>query len=201
MPMKPPPDRPDAERPTGEGSTVESFVLDPAAIEASLEALKQRLVSWAKKGRHTKVRLKFRGKPILPDLPLVAVAAVEGATLYWAGLLRALVVNLAGRSLIEVELINDAEKKISEGQEALLSGDVERALEAFTAAAEMDPERPAVHLHRGIALKLLGDHDAARTALEVARSLAPEAPTAREAERLLATLRAPASPRDAMEVQ
>jgi tetratricopeptide (TPR) repeat protein len=171
------------------GPVVEPFEIDPTAVEASLEELKARVVTWAKKGRYTKVRFKFRGKSLLPDIPLAAVAAVEGATFYWAGLLRALVFNLAGRTLIDIELVNDSEKKILLGKEALLSGDLEAALALFEEAVDMDPDNPVVHLNHGVALKLKGDHDAARDALQAAAELDGDGPTATEAARLLRTLR------------
>lgn len=162
--------------------------IDPRKIEASLNKLKDQVVTLAKKGRYTKVRFKFRGKQLLPDIPLAAVVAVEGATFYWAGILRALVFTLAGRTLIDVELVNDSEKRLAKGKEALLSGDLEEALSAFREAQDMDDENPAVHLNLGIALKLKGDHAAARVALTRARDLDPKGPTAFEAERLLKTL-------------
>ncbi len=164
------------------------FEIDPRKIEASLNKLKEQVVTLAKKGRYTKVRFKFRGKQLLPDIPLAAVVAVEGATFYWAGLLRVLVFTLAGRAVIDIELINDSEKKLAKGKEALLSGDLDEALASFREAQDMDGENPAVHLNLGIALKLKGDHPAARTALERARDLDPKAPTAHEADRLLKTL-------------
>ena len=164
------------------------FEIDPKKIEASLNKLREQVVSLAKKGRYTKVRFKFRGKQLLPDIPLAAVVAVEGATFYWAGLLRVLVFTLAGRAVIDVELVNDSEKKLARGKEALLSGDLDEALTLFREAAEMDGENPAVHLNLGIALKLKGEHPAARVALEKTRALDPKAPTAHEAERLLKTL-------------
>lgn len=164
------------------------FEIDPQKIEASLNKLKAQVVSLAKKGRYTKVRFKFRGKQLLPDLPLAAVVAVEGATFYWAGVLRALVFTLAGRAVVDVELVNDSEKKLAEGKSALLSGDLDDALAHFTQAREMDEENPAVHLNLGIALKLKGDHAAARTALQQVVTLDPKGPHAHEAERLLKTL-------------
>ncbi len=164
------------------------FEIDPRKIEASLNRLKDQVVTLAKKGRYTKVRFKFRGKQLLPDIPLAAVVAVEGATFYWAGILRALVFTLAGRTLIDVELVNDSEKRLVKGKEALLSGELEEALAAFREAQDMDDENPAVHLNLGIALKLKGSHPAARTALERCRELDPKGPTAMEAERLLKTL-------------
>src|SRR5690348_996016 len=50
------------------------FEVDPKKLEESLNALKDQVVKLAKKGRYTKVRFKWRGKQLLPDLPLAAVA-------------------------------------------------------------------------------------------------------------------------------
>ena len=49
------------------------FEVDPRKIEESLNGLKDQIVLLAKKGRYTKVRFKFRGRQLLPDLPLAAV--------------------------------------------------------------------------------------------------------------------------------
>lgn len=174
--------------PPKSGATL-PFEIDPEKLEASLAKLKEQVVVWAKRGRYTKVRFKFRGKQLLPDIPLAAVAAVEGATFYWAGLLRLLVFNLAGRTLIEVELINDSEKRIIQGKEALLSGDLDEALTCFEDALDMDSENPAVHLNLGVAYKLSGDHASAKDALQRAVALDPKGPIGVEAERLMKTLR------------
>src|SRR5436190_1103619 len=45
------------------------FEIDPKRIEEGLSKLRGELVHWANKGRYTKVRFKFRGKQLLPDLP------------------------------------------------------------------------------------------------------------------------------------
>jgi tetratricopeptide (TPR) repeat protein len=171
------------------------FEIDPKKLEASLKKLGDQVVKMAKKGRYTKVRFKFRGKQVLPDIPLAAVAAVEGLSFYWAGLLRLLVFNLAGRTVIDIEYVNDSEKKLQAGKEALLSGDLSEALAAFHQAQEMDHDNPLVHLNLGIAYKLQGDHPLARASLLTAKSLDEKnGVTANEADRLLATLKpAPAS--------
>jgi len=161
------------------------FEIDPKKVEESLKKFRDQVLVLARKGRFTKVRFKFRGKQLLPDLPLAAVVAVEGATFYWTGLLRALVFNLAGRSLIDVELVNDSEKFIAAGKEALLSGDLDEALKHFREALQMDQENPLVHLNLGVAWKLKGQKEVARMALQKAKSLDPKGPTGLEAERLM----------------
>jgi len=164
------------------------FEIDPKKVEESLKRFRDQLVQLTKKGRYTKVRFKFRGKQLLPDLPLAAVVAVEGATFYWTGLLRLLVFNLAGRAVIEVELVNDSEKRIIAGKEALLSGDLDVALKAFREALEMDQDNPVVHLNLGVAYKLKGQKEVARMALQKAKALDPQGPTGMEADRLLTNL-------------
>ncbi len=164
------------------------FEIDPAQLDETLEKLKTQLVDWANKGRYTKVRFKFRGKQLLPDIPLAAVAAVEGVTFYWGGLLRALVFNLAGKTVLDVELINDSERKLHEGKEQLLAGELEAALKLFNQALAMERTNPKVHLNLGAAYKLKGDFEAARKAFKAAMALDQDGPVGHEAERKLKAL-------------
>lgn len=165
--------------------------IDPRAVEATLNKVKGELVHWANKGRYTKVRFKFRGKQLLPDLPLAAVAAAEGLTFYWGGILRALLFNVAGRTVLDVELVNDSEKKVQKGKEELLSGNLDAAMALFREAIAMDRDNAQAHLNLGVSLKLKGDVEGARSSLTWAKSLAKDSPLAAEAERLLQSLPAP----------
>ena len=114
--------------------------------------------------------------------------AAEGLTFYWGGILRALIVNLAGKTVLDVELVNESEKQIQRGKEELLAGEVDKALQCFREALAMDGNNPRVHLNLGVALKLKGDLAAARKALERARSLDAGGPVGSDAERLLSGL-------------
>ena len=165
------------------------FEIDPKRIEEGLQKLREEVVHWANKGRYTKVRFKFRGKQLLPDLPVAAVAAAEGLTFYWGGILRALIFTVAGGSLLQVELVNDADKRVQAGKEALLAGDLDEALVLFREALSMDRDNVGAHLNVGVALKLKGEREAALAAFERARTLDPEGPLGAEAERLAAPLR------------
>jgi len=165
------------------------FEIDPKRIEESLGKLRDELVHWANKGRYTKVRFKFRGKQLLPDLPIAAVVAAEGLTFYWGGILRGLIFTMAGGSLLQVELINDADKRVQAGKEALLAGDLDDALAHFREALAMDRDNIGAHLNVGVALKLKGDRTGALAAFERAKALDPEGPLGAEAERLAAPLR------------
>ncbi|MCP3136078.1 tetratricopeptide repeat protein [Pyxidicoccus xibeiensis] len=184
--------------PAGEpAGRVLPFEIDPKQLEEGLRKLQGEVVHWANKGRYTRVRFKFRGKQLLPDLPLAAVVAAEGLTFYWGGILRVLIANVVGGSVFQVELVNDAEKRVQAGKEALLSGDVDQALTLFREALAMDRDFASAHLNVGVALKLKGDRDGALAAFEKAREKDPEGPIGTEAERLAAPLRPQGSTRTA----
>jgi len=170
------------------GSGTLPIDVQPGRIEETLKKVSETLRQWANTGRYTKVRFKFRGKPLLPDLPLAAVVAAEGLTFYWTGILRALLVNVAGRSVLDVELVNDSEQHVQKGKEELLAGEVDRAIAEFRIATTKQRDNPGAHLNLGIALKLKGDKAGARAALEKARSLDPDGSVGKEAERLLQNL-------------
>lgn len=186
---KPAPEPPPLESaPAPEGGATIPLEVGEGGFDETLTRLRQELKRWANKGRYTKVRFKFRGKQLLPDIPLAAVVAAEGLSFYWAGILRALVVNVAGGSLIDVELVNDSEKVIAQGREALLSGEVEKALEHFQKACDMDRDNASAWLNLGVARKLRGDLAGAREALEKARQVGGAKPAAVEAERILKSM-------------
>lgn len=162
--------------------------LEPKRIEDSLGKLKAQVVTLAKRGRYTKVRFKFRGKQVLPDIPLAAVVAVEGATFYWTGLLRALIFNLAGRTVLDVELVNESAKIVDQAKQALLSGDSDKALSLLREAEAMDRTSALVHLTLGVVHMLRGDKDLARSALGRAVELDEGGALSKEAEQLLGKL-------------
>ena len=168
------------------------FEIEAGRIEESLAKMKDQIVYWAKKGRYTKVRFKFRGKQVLPDMPLAAVAAAQGLTFWWVGLLRTLVFSVAGGSVLNMELVNDSEKKVALGKEQLLAGELDRAIAIFKEARDMDIDNANVHLNLGVALKLKGELLAARASLERAQKLDPQGPIGAEAERVLGGIPKPA---------
>ena len=156
-----------------------------------LHKLRTELGALANKGRYTRVRFKFRGKQLLPDLPLAAVVAAEGLTFYWTGILRALLVNVAGKSVLSVELVNDSARFVQAGKDELLAGEVDRAIDAFRTALRMERDNPRAFLHLGAALRLKNNLVEAREALERARALDPRGEVGREATELLRRMRGP----------
>jgi tetratricopeptide (TPR) repeat protein len=177
--------------PKSESEKAFPIELDLEGIDETLKKVRDEVSRWANKGRYTRVRFKFRGKALLPDLPLAAVVAAEGLTFYWGGILRALIMNFAGGSLLEVELVNDSQKEVQRGREALLGGDIAEAKAAFEKAIDMDTDNAEARLRLGIVLKLSGAPVEARRLLEQAKALDENGPIAAEADKVLETLPTP----------
>lgn len=122
-------------------------------------------------GRYRKVRITRKGKPILPDIPLAAVAAVEAASLYGAGIARVLAVNVGARFLFDVEVVNEADKYLKLGVEHFLEGDLGRAEEALLKCVRIDDTHAAAYLQLGVLYRMRGERDKALKVLERARRL------------------------------
>ena len=144
------------------------FELDPEQIESSLQKLRVQVKQFAVDSRHTKVRIKFKGKPIAPDIPLGVFVAAEAATFWYGGLLRALAVNLGVRTLVEVEFIHTGTEKLAEGRELFADGEVIAAEACYREALQLRPKDPNVHYHLGVLLRVIGRRNEAIKHLEIA---------------------------------
>jgi hypothetical protein len=181
-PKKAKPKKPASQR---EDRKVFGVEVEPGSVDKTLAKVREELTHWVNKGRYTKVRFKLRGKPILPDLPVAAVVAAEAMTFWWAGLLRALLVTLGANTILDVELVNDADREVAHGKQALLAGDLDKAMECFKKALQMDRGNPSALLSLGIAHKLRGELAKAREYLEKTERADPQGPSGEEARRLL----------------
>lgn len=121
---------------------------------------------WAKRGRYNKVRILRGGKPVLPDIPVGALLAVEAATFFWSGLLRGVIANVAGKVLFEVVLINDAHEHLKTGREHFLHGDLDEAFKEMQAALAIDERDPEIHLALGSLQRARGRRDEAISSLK-----------------------------------
>ena len=151
-------------------------------VSEAMAQLKNQVQYWADRGRYNKVRIKRAGKPVLPDIPVGALMALEAATFFWSGLLRGAVVNVVGRVLFEVELINEAEEHYKRGLEHFLAGDLADAAECLERALRIDERYPRAHLQLGVLRKVQGDRAAARKHFRAAVENDPGGDTGREAE-------------------
>ena len=137
------------------------------------------------RGRYRKLRISRKGKPLLPDIPLAAVAAVEAASLYGAGFARVLAVNVGARFLFDLEVVNEADRFFKTGVERFLEGDLERAEPAFLRAVTIDDTHAAAYLQLGVLYRMRGDVKKARPLLERAMSLDPTGELGRKAGAVL----------------
>ncbi len=186
--------KPSARSPKSDEAKVFGVEVEPGSVERTLEKVREELFHWVKKGRYTKVRLKMRGKPILPDIPVAAFLAAEAVTFWWAGLLRVLLVHLGAKAVLDVELVSEADLEVSRGKAELLAGDLERAHASFDKALAMDRDCASAHLNAGIAFKLRGELDKAAESLRRAEQLDAQGPSGEEARRLLDQLAERQSP-------
>ena len=143
--------------------------VDPDEIDESVRRLTQQVRTFVEQGRYTKVRIKYKGKPILRDIPLGVFLATEAVTFWYAGLLRALVVNLGARTVIEVEFIHEADEDVEAGRAAYEAGEVAEAEEAFRRALAKETEHEEARYRLGILLRVTGQRD---EALELLRAVA-----------------------------
>lgn len=169
------------ERPVTVGELIDgaSKALNTAGTTA------KRLVD---QGRHRKVRISRNGKAIMPDIPLAAFAAAEAASFASAGFARAIVGNVVGRFLFDVEIVNEADKYFKVGTERFLEGDFERAEQAFLKAVRIDDTHAAAYLQLGILYRMRGEDEQARAVLVRAAHLDDAGDVGRKAGDLLRAL-------------
>jgi tetratricopeptide (TPR) repeat protein len=142
--------------------------VDPDAIDESVRNLVQKVRELVDQSRYTKVRISYKGKPLVRDLPMGVFLATEAVTFWYAGLLSALVVNLGARTIIDIEFIHDAAGRVAEGKDFYMSGDVEAAEEKYREALAMKPGDPSALFNLGILLRVTGRRDEAIECLEKA---------------------------------
>ena len=182
MPDPASPPSPAPEPQPQQGPERASFTLDTtgSTAAAALGKLRDNVEYWVSRGRYNKVRIKRNGKAVLPDIPVGALFAVEAATFFWTGLLRAALVNVVGRAFFEVELISDAEDHYKKGLEQFLAGDLKDAEALFEKALEIDSRFARAHLQMGVLRKMQGRLDDATVHFNKVVELDPRSDAGKE---------------------
>ena len=139
-----------------------SVEIDPDKMDESLENLGDKLRQIYDQGRYTKIRLKFRGKQIGPDIPLGLVVAGEVATVFWTGPLVLVVTNLGIKAVIDIEIVHEASNKVREGLDYWQDGEVELAEAKYREALRMKPGDTAAHYNLGVVCRVTGRKEEAR---------------------------------------
>lgn len=132
------------------------FEFDPDAIDDSIREFGAKVRGLYDQGRYTKVRVSYKGKQLGPDIPMAMFLAGEVASFWWAGPMRAIVLNLGVRSVIEVELVHEADGVVREGVELYMQGEVEAAEARYREALRMKPADTAALYNLGVLLRVTG---------------------------------------------
>lgn len=151
-------------------------------VGAAVDKMRSDVGYWMQRGRYNKVRLTREGKSVIPDIPVGALMAAEIATLAWAGPLRTALVNVAGRLLFKVELINDAQEHLNAAREHYARGDLNEADTECVRALKVDPRMADGYLLLGTLAKVRGNTQEALRHLQRAHDLDPHGPVGRQAE-------------------
>lgn len=160
-------------------------------VEGAMEladSVRDTAQRWVDRGRYRKLRISRKGKALLPDIPLAAVAAVEAASLVGAGWGRVLAANVGARLLFDVEVINEADRFVQTGVERFLEGDLERAEAALLKALSIDDTHAAGYLQLGVLYRMKGEPDKARPLLRRAIALDQAGEVGRKAGDVLRAL-------------
>ena len=165
--------------------------IEPEKIDEAIRTLRDRARTAVEQSRYTKVRIKYRGKPLMGDIPLGVFVATEALTFWYGGLIRALMVNLGVRTILEVEFVHDADAELAKGLVAYQAGDVEEAEACYRSALEMRPDHPSTLVHLGVLLRVTGRRKEAMEALEKAAEDAESPDGIKAAEILTKMARGP----------
>jgi tetratricopeptide (TPR) repeat protein len=163
-------------------------------IEESIKQVVEKVQYWYNQGMIHKVRLKYKGKAILPDIPLSYFMLVQVATFFLSGIVRALAINLGARIFFEVEMINDAEEVFKKGRDLYLDGELDEAIQVFEEVLRLDKNYAEAYLYLGIIHKIRKEPSASRY-FQLAQKLDPHGKVGQEAVRNLKKMLAPASER------
>lgn len=161
-------------------------------IEESISQAVEKIQYWYRQGMIHKIRLKYKGKAILPDIPLSYFLLVQAATFFLTGIVRALAISIGTKVFFEIEMINDAEERFTRGRNLYLEGDLEEAATLFQEVLDLDPQYAEAYLYLGIINKIKKDNESATRFFEKARKLDPTGKAGIEAAKNLKKLLPPA---------
>ncbi|MEZ4319259.1 MAG: hypothetical protein R3F61_17230 [Myxococcota bacterium] len=147
--------------------------IDPERIDDTLERIRERVRDSFAAGRYTKVRLSYRGRAVLPDIPLAVFLATEGVAFWLISPLPALLVNLGAKAVLDVEFVHEADELVQEGLALYLDGEVEAAESKYREALERREDDPSALYNLGTLLRVSGRKEEALRVLRRA-AMGPE---------------------------
>ena len=135
--------------------------VDPEQVQETVRELRKRISETFQSGRHTKVRLSFRGQRLGPDIPLAVFLAGEGAAFWLLSPLPALLVNLGAKAVLDVEFIHESDELVQEGLQLYLDGEVDKAEAKYRDALRRRPDDPSALYNLGTLQRVSGRTDEA----------------------------------------
>lgn len=153
------------------GNPFENFrvSIDPEDIETFIKKVRDQAKDSFTAGRYTKVRVSYREKRLMPDIPLAVFLAGEGAAFFLLSPLSALIVNLGAGALLEVEFIHEADQLVQEGLSLYMDGELDEAEARYREALRRRSDDPAALYNLGTLLRVTSRRD---EALELLRQAA-----------------------------
>jgi tetratricopeptide (TPR) repeat protein len=168
-----------------------SFEFDRTQVEESFRKLRERVQESLVAGRHTKVRLSFRGRTVGPDIPLGVFLAGEGLAFFAMPLAAALLVNLGAKAILDVEFVHEADELVQQGLQSYMDGELEEAERKYREALDRRPDDPSALYNLGTLLRVAGRREEAIVALRKA-AMGPDGhPDVRRAADALEKLTSP----------
>ena len=142
----------------GRSGPFQAFKLevDPEKVEEGLRRLREKLSESFSAGRHTKVRISYRGKAVGPDIPLAVFLAGEGVAFWLMSPLGVLLANLGAKAVLDVEFIHVADELVQEGLALYLDGEIEEAEAKYRQALHRRPDDPSALYNLGTLLRVSG---------------------------------------------
>lgn len=162
----------DQDRPNNpfEGFKIE---LDPEKVEETVREIRDRVRESFKTGRYTKVRISYKGRQLLPDVPFALFLATEGAAFWLTSPLLAVLLNLGANAVLDVEFLHEADELVQEGLALYIDGEIEEAEKRYREALERRPDDPAALYNLGTLLRVSGRTEEALSVLRRA-AMGPE---------------------------
>jgi tetratricopeptide (TPR) repeat protein len=164
------PDNDDKFKNPFEGFRIE---IDPERVDEVMGTIRKRITHTFKTGRYTKVRFSYRGKNLLPDIPLAVFLATEGVAFLLLSPLSALLVNLGAGALLDVEFVHEADELVAEGLGLYMDGELERAEECYRKALKKRADDPSALYNLGTLLRVTDRREEAMRMLRKA-AMGPE---------------------------
>ena len=167
------------------------FEIKADRIEENVRQVVKRIQYWYRQGIIRKVRLKYKGKALLPDIPLSYFMLVQAASFFLAGIVRALAINVGARIFFEVEIVNDAEQQLKRAKELYLDGELDEAIQTLEEVILLDEDCAEAYLYLGIIHKVKKDYESASRYFLRAQKLEPAGKSGVEAVKNLKKLNPP----------